>query len=111
MLYVYKLITSYVCIAQSAERCTLNAVVEGSSPSIDTPSEVAQRLACRAHNPEVGGSKPLFANLLSFTTFKVDIDGIKQLTAIINAYSSSLEGRTLDQNQSRLYYYSFLAVE
>ena len=29
-------------------------------------SEVAQRLACRAHNPEVNGSKPFFATFFIF---------------------------------------------
>ena len=47
-------------LAQLVERVPFKHVVVGSSPTVGT-SDVAQRLACLAHNQKVGGSNPLIA--------------------------------------------------
>ena len=49
-------------LAQSVEREALNLVVVGSSPTVGMQQCGAEE-ACRAHNPEVRGSKPLTAKL------------------------------------------------
>ena len=58
-------------LAQSVEREALNLVVVGSSPTVGMQQCGAEE-ACRAHNPEVRGSKPLTAKLrLTNSNYKI----------------------------------------
>ena len=52
-------------LAQLVERKTLNLVVEGSSPSVGTPSAlVAQLVEHGSNKPRVGGSSPSWSKHL-----------------------------------------------
>ena len=72
---------TFARLAQLVERVPFKHVVVGSIPTVGK-SDVAQRLACLAHNQKVGGSIPLVANYGSSQQFlimhyKPEVDGSK----------------------------------